>query len=251
MALDEDGARGTIDRGEVERFARSAAQWWDAQGDFAPLHRLNPVRLGFMRERMLEHFHRDGKALTPFAGLRLLDIGCGGGLVAEPMARLGFAVTAIDADARALAVARAHAADWDLAIDYRDEQAEDMAARGARFDAVLALEVVEHVRDPSRFLETAAQLVRPGGALVIATINRTAKSFALAIIGAEYVLRWLPRGTHRWEKFLRPSELAAGLRPHGIVLADMSGIVYEPWRGRWTLAPDVQVNYLLFAIKPK
>jgi 2-polyprenyl-6-hydroxyphenyl methylase / 3-demethylubiquinone-9 3-methyltransferase len=242
---------GTIDRGEIERFARAAPRWWDEAGAFRPLHRLNPVRLGFIRERLIGHFARENGAFAPFAGLRLLDIGCGGGLVAEPMARLGFAVTAIDADTTALAVARAHARESGLAIDYREAAAEDLTARGERFDAVLALEVAEHTHDPALFFATVARLVTPGGALVASTLNRTAKSFLFAIVGAEYVLRWLPRGTHRWGKFLRPAEVASHLRAGGLAVKSLDGLVYEPLRDSWTLAPDIGVNYLLFAIKPK
>jgi 2-polyprenyl-6-hydroxyphenyl methylase/3-demethylubiquinone-9 3-methyltransferase len=242
---------GTIDAGEIERFQRVAPRWWDETGEFRPLHRLNPVRLGFIRDRLIGHFAREGRAPNPFAGLRLLDIGCGGGLVAEPMARLGFAVTAIDADATALAVARAHAAESGLAIDYRHAAAEDLAAEGRDFDAVLALEVAEHASDPALFLETVARLVAPGGALVASTLNRTAKSFLLAIVGAEYVLRWLPRGTHRWDKFLRPSEVATHLRGGGLAVKAVEGLVYQPLRDAWTVAADTGVNYLLFAIKRK
>jgi 2-polyprenyl-6-hydroxyphenyl methylase / 3-demethylubiquinone-9 3-methyltransferase len=248
-----DGTRdqGTIDRDEIERFARLAHAWWDEGGAFRPLHRLNPVRLRFIRDRLLPHFARVRDTPAPFAGLRLLDIGCGGGLVAEPMARLGFAVTGIDADANALAVARAHAEETGLAIDYRAAAAEDLAQRGESFDAVLALEVAEHAHDPQLFFAAAAQLVRPGGALVVSTINRTAKAYAFAVVGAEYVLRWLPRGTHDWRKFLRPSEVAAHLRPHAMTIKALEGLVYEPWRDGWTLGPDLGVNYLLFAIKAK
>jgi 2-polyprenyl-6-hydroxyphenyl methylase / 3-demethylubiquinone-9 3-methyltransferase len=245
-----NGRDSTIDRGEIERFARAAPGWWDQDGEFGPLHRINPVRLQFIRDRLLAQFARDSGALAPFGGLSLLDIGCGGGLVAEPMARLGFAVTGIDADATALGVAQAHAHATGLAIDYREAAAETLAAEGARFDAVLALEVAEHAQDQPLFFAAAAQLVAPGGALVVSTLNRTAKSFALAIVGAEYVLRWVPRGTHRWDRFLRPAEVAAMLRPHGMVLKGLEGLVYRPWRDAWTLGPDVGVNYLLIAIKP-
>jgi 2-polyprenyl-6-hydroxyphenyl methylase/3-demethylubiquinone-9 3-methyltransferase len=241
---------GTVDRDEVERFARIAKTWWDPQGEFRPLHKLNPLRLGFIRDRLAGHFGRDTRAVRPFAGLRLLDIGCGGGLVSEPLARLGFAVTGIDAGEAMLEVARGHAAASGVAVDYRRSTAEDLAASGARYDAVLALEVLEHVAEPELFLAAAADLVAPGGAFVAATINRTPKAFLLAIVGGEYVLRWLPRGTHDWDKFRRPSELAAGLRPHGLAVRDIRGLVYRPLADRWALSRDLDVNYLLFATKP-
>jgi 2-polyprenyl-6-hydroxyphenyl methylase/3-demethylubiquinone-9 3-methyltransferase len=243
-------AAGSVDRAEVDRFARLAERWWDPAGEFRALHKLNPVRMGFIRDRLLAHFARDGRAVRPFAGLGLLDIGCGGGLASEPMARLGFAVTAIDASAETVAVAERHAAAAGLAIDYRATTAEALHRTGARFDVVLALEIVEHVADAGLFIGAAAGLVRPGGALVAATINRTAKAYLFAILGAEYVLGWLPRGTHRWSKFLRPSELAAGLRDHGLAVADVAGVAYDPLRDAWRLSPDLDVNYLLFATKP-
>jgi 2-polyprenyl-6-hydroxyphenyl methylase / 3-demethylubiquinone-9 3-methyltransferase len=250
--MDRDGTDGgTIDRDEVARFAALASQWWDEEGEFRPLHRLNPVRLRFLHDRLVGHFARGPRDLAPFRGLSLVDIGCGGGLVAEPMARLGFSVTGLDADAEALAVARAHAATQGLAIDYRAEAAEDLAAGGARFDAVLALEVMEHVPDMPRFVAAAARLVRPGGALIASTINRTARSFVLAIAGAEYVLRWLPRGTHRWDRFLCPSEVAAALRANGLEARELAGLVFEPWRGGWNLSSDLAVNYLVFATQSK
>ncbi len=247
--MDPSHDAGTVERAEVERFQRLADSWWDPAGAFAPLHLLNPLRLGFIRSRLERHFGRDERALSPFAGLSLLDIGCGGGLIAEPMARLGFDVTAIDADATAIAVARAHAADCGLAIDYRTASVEDVAPHAA-FDAVLALEIVEHVRDLPLFLAAASRCVKPGGALILSTINRTARSYLLAIVAAEHVLGWLPRGTHRWEKLVRPSQLAAGLRPHGMAIAELCGMAYAPWRG-WSLSPDLGANYLLIAIKPK
>jgi 2-polyprenyl-6-hydroxyphenyl methylase / 3-demethylubiquinone-9 3-methyltransferase len=240
----------TVDRAEVARFAESAASWWDPNGEFRPLHQLNPVRLAFIRDRLAAHFGRDIRATKPFAGLRFLDIGCGGGLVSEPLARLGATVTAIDAAGEALTVARTHAADAGLDIDYREAAAEDLAAAGESFDAVLALEIVEHVADPALFLAAAARLVRPGGGFVAATLNRTPKAFVFGIVGAEYLLRWLPRGTHQWRRFLRPSELAAGLRPHGLAVKELRGLSYSPLAGHWTLSHDLDVNYLLFAAKP-
>jgi 2-polyprenyl-6-hydroxyphenyl methylase / 3-demethylubiquinone-9 3-methyltransferase len=242
---------GTVDRDEVERFSRQAHAWWDEDGPFRPLHRLNPARLGFIRTRLARHFARGADELSPFAGLELLDIGCGGGLVAEPMARLGFAVTGLDADGAALGVARAHAEDAGLAIDYRADAAEELVARGRQFDAVLALEVAEHAADAGLFLANSAALVRPGGAFVASTLNRTARSFVTAVVGAEYVLRWLPRGTHQWRKFLRPSEMAAHLRHAGMKVEAIEGLVFRPLSGDWTLGPDLAVNYLLIASKAK
>jgi len=244
-------AAGTVDRGEIERFARLASQWWDAEGDFRPLHRINPVRIGFIRDKLTAHFARDGLAMRPFEGLRCLEIGCGGGLVAEPMTRLGFAVTGIDADEEALEVAQLHARQGDLPIDYRAASAEELAAEQQIFDVVLALEVIEHVADVELFLSAATRLVRPGGAFIAATLNRTARSFLFAIVGAEHVLRWLPRGTHRWNKFVRPSEFAAGLRHRGMTVRELAGLVWTPQTASWSLAPDLAVNYLLFATQPK
>jgi 2-polyprenyl-6-hydroxyphenyl methylase/3-demethylubiquinone-9 3-methyltransferase len=241
----------SVDRAEVERFAAIAAQWWDEDGAFKPLHRLNPTRLTFVRDRLAGHFGRDVKTRRPFAGLRLLDIGCGGGLMCEPLARLGFAVTGVDADESALTVARRHAKEQRLAIDYRTDSAEDLAAKTEDFDAVLALEVVEHTSDPAQFMALAGQLVKPGGALIASTLNRTPRAYLMAIVGAEYLLRWLPRGTHEFKKFRRPSELARDIRDAGLSLGDLAGLQYDPWREQWRLGKDLSVNYLLFATKPR
>jgi 2-polyprenyl-6-hydroxyphenyl methylase/3-demethylubiquinone-9 3-methyltransferase len=240
----------TVDAAEVERFAAIAPEWWNENGAFRPLHRLNPARIEYIRDRLAAHFDRSVKTRAPFAGLSLLDIGCGGGLICEPMTRLGFAVTGIDADATALAVAREHADTQGIGIDYRDDDVENLA-RNRRFDAVLALEVVEHAADPALFVATAASLVKPGGALILSTINRTPKAYAAAIIGAEYVLRWLPRGTHEYRKFRRPSELARDVRAAGLIVGDITGLAYDPWHDRWHQASNLGINYLLFATSPK
>lgn len=240
----------TVDPAEVERFARIADEWWDPRGKFAPLHQLNPVRLGFIRDRTAAHWRRDALSGTPLQGLSVLDIGCGGGLLCEPMARLGGQVTGIDAAARNIATASLHAAGQGLAIDYRETTAEAMAASGAQFDIVLALEIVEHVADVDLFLRSVGQLARPGGLVFLSTLNRTAKAWALAIAGAEYVLRWLPRGTHDWRKFLKPSEAVRGLRGGGVEAREIVGVVYSPLSRAWSLNKrDLDVNYMLYGSK--
>ncbi len=239
----------SVDAAEVAKLSASAEEWWDPAGRFRPLHRLNPVRLAFIRDRVAAHAGRDPLAERPLQGLRLLDIGCGGGLLAEPLARLGAEVVGIDASPENVEVAALHAAASGLAIDYRQTSAEELAAAGETFDAVVNMEVVEHVADAAAFLHASAALVRPGGAMVLATLNRTPKAFALAIVGAEYVLGWLPRGTHDWRRFLRPSELAALLRDGGIEIAELTGVAYNPLTAAWRLARDLDVNYMVFAVK--
>lgn len=239
----------TVDPEEIGRFARAGEDWWDPAGSLGALHRVNPVRLAFIRSELCRHFRRDLRALRPFRGLALVDVGCGGGLVAEPMARLGFAVTGIDAGATAIAVARRHAEASGLAIDYRSATAESLAEKGAAFDAVLALEVIEHVADRDAFLAAVGALVRPGGAFIGATLNRSARAFALAVVGAEYVLGWLPRGTHDWRKFLRPSEFVLGLRRHRLYATRLTGIGYDLFSGEWSISRDLGVNYLVMAEK--
>jgi 2-polyprenyl-6-hydroxyphenyl methylase/3-demethylubiquinone-9 3-methyltransferase len=241
--------RATVDPGEIARFAARAEAWWDPEGSFRPLHRLNPARLGFIREQLVAHFGRNASSLRPFEGLSLLDIGCGGGLIAEPMARLGFTVTGIDADREAVAVARAHAEATGLSIDYRAATAESLAASGRRFDVVLALEIIEHVTDRTAFLGCVGMLADRGGAFIGATLNRTARSFALAIVGAEYLLGWLPRGTHDWRKFVRPSEFVLGLRRNGLQPTQLSGVSYDPARGTWAVSRDLGVNYMVTATR--
>ena len=238
----------TVDSTEVARFAAHSATWWDPRGSFRPLHRLNPARLDFIRRNLVVHFDRDSRSLTPFEGLSLADIGCGGGLIAEPMARLGFTVTAIDADELAVAVARDHAATGGLAIEYRSEAAEALVAAGRSFDVVLALEIVEHVPDPGAFLAACGALLKPGGAFIGATLNRTPQSYALAIVGAEYLLGWLPRGTHDWNRFLRPSEFALELRRAGLHPTRFAGLRYRLLNGDWAFTDDLSVNYMVMAV---
>jgi 2-polyprenyl-6-hydroxyphenyl methylase / 3-demethylubiquinone-9 3-methyltransferase len=244
--------KATASADEVARFAAIADAWWDPNGEFRALHRLNPTRIAYIRDRIAGHFGRDSLAPRPLSGLRILDIGCGGGLVAEPLARLGAAVTGIDADQRGVQIAEAHAQKSGLSIRYRCTLPEDLLrADEPPFDAVVSMEVVEHVTDPRAFLSLCADLLRPGGVLVLSTINRTLKSLALAKIGAEYILRWVPVGTHDWRKFVRPSELAAGLRRCGIQVEDVTGMRYNPLFDQWSLsATDLDVNYLLSATKP-
>ena len=239
-------AGASVDPAEIAKFTAMAEAWWDPQGKFRPLHRLNPVRLTYIRDSCTARFKREDKGARPLAGLSLVDIGCGGGLLCEPLTRLGARVTGIDAGARNIAIARSHAAESELAIDYRQATAESLAAAGERFDVVLSMEVVEHVADPAGFLASCAELVAPGGLLIVATLNRTAKSFAFAIVGAEYLLRWLPRGTHDWRRFLRPSEIAGMVRSQGLALGEAMGVVYSPLGDNWRLsAGDLDVNYML------
>ncbi len=238
---------GSVDPDEIARFEATSEAWWDPQGSFRPLHRLNPVRIGYLRDRIAAHLGRDPRAARPLADLRIVDIGCGGGLVCEPLARLGARVTGIDASERNVAIAANHAGESGLAIDYRAATAETLADAWARFDVVLALEIVEHVADLDLFVEACCRLVAPDGLLIFSTLNRTAKSFALAIVGAEYLLRWLPRGTHDWRKFVRPSELAHVLARHGAKLEALTGLVYNPVSDRWRLADDLAVNYMAVA----
>jgi 2-polyprenyl-6-hydroxyphenyl methylase/3-demethylubiquinone-9 3-methyltransferase len=236
----------SVDPAEIARFAAIADEWWDPHGKFAPLHRFNPVRLAFIRERALARFGRDPKARAPFDGLRLLDIGCGGGLLSEPMRRLGFTVTAVDAGEAGLAAARAHAEAGGIAIDYRCATAEALRAEGAGpFDVVLNMEVVEHVADPAAFLADCVALLAPGGLMVLATLNRTLKALALAKIGAEYLLRWLPPGTHDWRKFVTPEEVRAMLADQPVAVEGPFGVVYRPFSGRWQRSADTEVNYMM------
>ena len=236
----------SIDAAEVERFSRIAADWWDPKGKFAPLHKFNPCRLEFIRDRALHRFGRDPAARRPFEGLRLLDIGCGGGLLSEPMTRLGFAVTGVDASERNIGTARAHAAQSGLVIDYRASTAEALEAAGEPgFDVILNMEVIEHVADPAEYLRCCARLLAPGGLMIVATLNRTLKAFALAKVGAEYILRWVPAGTHDWNRFLKPVELRAFLDGQGVTVEGPFGVSFDPLSGKWSRSADAEVNYMM------
>ena len=237
----------SLDAEEVAKFSRLAAEWWDPHGKFAVLHKFNPVRLAYIRDHATARFGRDPNRPRPLHDLKLLDIGCGGGLLSEPMARLGAEVVAIDPSATNIATAKVHAGEAGLAIDYRAATAEEIAAGGERFDVILNMEVIEHVIDPGAFVAACAGMLKPGGLMVIATLNRTLKSFALAIIGAEYVLGWLPRGTHHWEKFITPAELDGYLGRAGLRRFDLTGVVYNPLTGAWSRSRDTDVNSMLVA----
>jgi 2-polyprenyl-6-hydroxyphenyl methylase / 3-demethylubiquinone-9 3-methyltransferase len=241
----------TIDPAEIDRFRKLAGDWWDPKGRMRPLHEIAPARLGFIRAEACRHFGRDAKSMRALDGLRVLDIGCAAGLVSEPMARMGARVTGIDPGAELIAAAKTHAASSGLAIDYRTARTEDLGAAHETFDLVLCLEVVEHVPDVRAFVATCTDLVAPGGLLIVSTINRTLKSFALAIIGAEYVLRWLPRGTHDWNRFVTPGELSGHLAARGFGIATTRGMIFNPLGSGWTLSSDDDVNYFVSAAKPQ
>ncbi|MBY0354802.1 MAG: bifunctional 2-polyprenyl-6-hydroxyphenol methylase/3-demethylubiquinol 3-O-methyltransferase UbiG [Rickettsiales bacterium] len=250
--MNRTNTQGSVDNEDVERFSRIAEEWWDERGKFLPLHQINPVRLRYIREQIEARFGRSADGAAPLTGLTLLDIGCGGGLIAEPLSRLGAAVTGIDASEKNIQVAGAHAKNMSLTIDYRATTAEALSQSVASFDVVLALEVIEHVADVPFFLETIAALVKPGGLLIITTLNRTLKSLLMAKIGAEYILRWLPIGTHDWQQFLRPSEIIAPLQSLGLSHTDLCGMVFSPLKNQWRLdASDVTVNYLVSFHKPR
>ena len=240
----------TVDPAEVEKFEAMAAEWWDPNGKFRPLHLMNPCRLDYITRQIAAEFGRDLTSEAPFAGLRLLDIGCGGGLLAEPMARLGATVVGADAAPRNIPVAQLHAEQSGLDIDYRHTTAEALAAAGEQFDVVLNMEVVEHVASPLDYLTACRQLLKPGGLMVCSTLNRNAKSFMMAIVGAEWVMRWLPKGTHDWAKFIRPDELYGLLRQAGLDPVDRQGMVFNPLGWSWSLSPrDLSVNYVTASVK--
>lgn len=241
----------TINAEEVARFADMADEWWDPAGKFKPLHKFNPVRLAYIREQVLEHYKLDGTKRHPLEGLKFLDIGCGGGLLCEPMTRLGAKVTGADAAEKNIRIAQTHAEQMNLDIDYRATTSETMAAACEQYDVVLNMEVVEHVADVPLYLKSCAELVKPGGLMFVATINRTAKAFALAIIGAEYVLGWLPKGTHSYSKFLTPEEITSQLKRNGMSIKNKTGVSFSPLQDEWRKSRDMSVNYMLLAQKPK
>jgi 2-polyprenyl-6-hydroxyphenyl methylase/3-demethylubiquinone-9 3-methyltransferase len=244
-----EAQRTTIDADEVERFSRLAAEWWNPNGKFRPLHKFNPIRLAWIRDQVSAKFGRDPRAPRPFEGLRILDIGCGGGLLCEPMARLGAEVVGADAAATNIEVAKLHGVESGLTIDYRATTAEALADAGEKFDVILNMEVVEHVADIDLFIAKCGEMVKPDGVMFVATINRTLKALGLAIIGAEYVLRWLPRGTHQFGKLVRPDELERALTAAGMTITDRSGVVYNPLADRWQRSKDMDVNYMVLAEK--
>lgn len=241
----------TIDETEVDRFSRMAADWWNPTGKFKPLHKFNPVRLTYIRQTVIEHFGLDTGAAKPFDGLRLLDIGCGGGLLSEPMARLGADVVGADASETNIEIARLHAGQSGLDIDYRATTSEALEAAGESFDIVLNMEVVEHVADVDLYMKSCAAMVRPGGLMFVATINRTLKAYGLAIIGAEHILRWLPKGTHQYEKLVTPQEIEGALAGTGVDIVRRSGVSFNPLADEWRLSRDMDVNYMVVAERPR
>lgn len=252
VAKDTGAAAGfSIDDAEVSRFSALAAKWWDVKGEFAPLHRFNPTRVAFIRDTCLKHFGLDYQDRAPFQGLRLLDVGCGGGLLSEPMCRMGFSVTGLDASEKNIGTAAAHAEQGGLDIRYLNQTVEQLAQAGeVLYDVVLTMEVIEHVADPEAFLKTCASLVKPGGLLFVATLNRTLKSHALAIVGAEYILKWVPKGTHDWNKFLHPQQIAMFLDGTPLMPEPAVGVSYNPLTAQWALSNDTDVNYMVVASYP-
>lgn len=240
----------TVNPEEIANFTAMAEEWWDPTGKFRPLHQINPVRVEFIKANVCKHFGLDENADLPFKGLDVLDVGCGGGLLSEPMARLGANMISIDAGEKNIEIAKAHLAKGDLKIDYRNVYPEDLAGEGLKFDVVLNMEVIEHVADPELFMAASSSVLKDNGCMVLSTMNRNVKSLLLGKFAAEYVLRWLPAGTHDWKKFLKPSELARLVRPYGLEFTDLQGMVYNPFRDTWSLSKtDLDVNYLAFATK--
>jgi len=245
-----EAAKSTIDQSEVDRFSAMAAEWWSPTGKFKPLHKFNPVRLTYIRDKAAENFGLDPKSPKPLEGLRVLDIGCGGGLLSEPVARMGATVVGADPSEKNIGIASTHAKASGVSVDYRPVTAEQLAEAGETFDIVLNMEVVEHVADVEFFMSTCSRMVRPGGIMFVATINRTMKAAALAIFAAENILRWLPRGTHQYEKLVRPEELEAPMTASGLEIIDRTGVFFNPLANQWNLSKDMDVNYMLLAKRP-
>jgi 2-polyprenyl-6-hydroxyphenyl methylase / 3-demethylubiquinone-9 3-methyltransferase len=242
-------AQTTIDPAEVEKFSKMAAEWWNPTGKFGVLHVFNPVRLQYIKEQVCARFARDPFDPKPFKGLRFLDIGCGGGLLTEPMARLGASIVGVDPSEKNIKTATVHATETELEIDYRCGTAEDLAAAGEKFDVILNMEVIEHVNDPQAFTRICSNMLNPEGLMFVATISRTLKSFGLAIIGAEYILGWLPKGTHHWEKFIKPEELKSWLGENNVSIKGETGVTYHPLGREWKRSRDMDVNYMLVGQK--
>lgn len=241
----------TINPAEIAKFTAMAEEWWDPTGKFKPLHKFSPVRLGYIREHLLSHYRRDGSQMRPFEGLTVLDVGCGGGLLCEPLARLGATVTGIDAAERNIKIAALHAEQSGVDVTYLTTTSEDLAAKGEKYDLVLNMEVVEHVDNVPLYMKSCADLVKPGGLMLTATLNRTARAFALAIVGAEYVLGWLPKGTHDWKKFLTPEEIRTLLTRNGLKITGETGVVFHPLADEWRASRDMGINYMIMAERPK
>ena len=240
----------TINDAEVAKFTAMAEEWWDPTGKFKPLHKFNPVRLTYIRDQLVSHFGRDTSGMRPLEGLKIVDIGCGGGLLCEPLTRLGATVTGVDAAERNITIAKIHAEKSGLSIDYRATTSEALVAAGEKYDVVLNMEVVEHVDNVPLYMKSCADLVAPGGLMFTATLNRTARAYALAVFGAEYVLRWLPRGTHDWRKFLTPEEIRSLLSRNGLRVVDQKGVVFHPLADEWKLSSDMGINYMVLAERP-
>ncbi|MCV6574829.1 MAG: bifunctional 2-polyprenyl-6-hydroxyphenol methylase/3-demethylubiquinol 3-O-methyltransferase UbiG [Cohaesibacter sp.] len=250
MTKQENFAGSTVDDAEIAHFSAMAAEWWSPTGKFRPLHKQNPTRLAFIRENIVSHFGLDAKAQSPFTNLNMLDIGCGGGLICEPLTRMGANMTGADASEVNIGIASTHASESGLDIDYRATTAESLAEAGEQFDVVLAMEVVEHVSDVPLFIKACTSMVKPGGLMFMSTLNRTLKSWAGAIVGAEYVLRWLPVGTHQWDKFITPDELEAAFQGTNLTMTKKEGMIYNPLFDRWSRGPDMSINYMVMCERP-
>ncbi len=251
MASNSEFSGSTVDDAEIARFSAMAAEWWSPTGKFRPLHKFNPTRIAYIREHLVRHFGLEDKAQRPLEGLRILDIGCGGGLLCEPMSRMGATIVGADASETNIGIASTHAKESGLDIDYRATTSEALAEAGEQFDVVLNMEVIEHVADIDLFLQSCASMVKPGGLMFVATLNRTMKAYALAIVGAEYILRWLPAGTHQWEKFVTPEELATALAPTDLTIREHMGVSFNPLTDKWSRSSDLDVNYMILCERAK